>query len=123
MVNIVRKKKSNTYRNVFRKAKKVVKKRMYRLLIESLLMASLGIYIFLFLHKIPNDLDILNLFKDILSTYYQAIILLLEAFKETIVVILVFLLATLCICLFLGSFWRILKIFLNQKNIRKPTLN
>ncbi len=119
MADLSRKKTKSSYRTVFRKARKVVKKNIVRLFIESILMLSFGSYIFIYLQKIPTNYENLEIISKMFSNYLLAFTYFYNAFKETIIIVFVFLLALLCILLFLGSFWRIIKIISKSKASKK----
>ena len=103
-------KKNNSYRKVFRKAKKAYPKTVTRLAIESLLLLITGITTYLLLQTISKNNDIISLLNSTATTYYEAILSLGIAIKSTISIILVFLLACFCIIIFLSSFWRLVKL-------------
>ena len=111
MNNITNKlKKNSSYRKVFSKTRKSDPRTKIRLAVESLILLVIGILLYLLLQSIALQNDVLNLLSVTLSNYYEALKILFTAFKSTISILLVLLLAFFCIIIFLSSFWRLVRL-------------
>ena len=110
MTNIqIKKKRNNANRNVFRKPKPIRKSKS-RQLLEAIILLIPSIVIFYFLQLIPNKYDLDLLLSSTLTAYTNFAIAFIQAFKGTLLILLILLAALTCIALFLGSAWRLIKL-------------
>lgn len=101
-------KKSDKY--LFKKKLTLRRKSKKNLIRESLIMFSLGFLILYLNYLVPNKI---NLFKNITFNFGKTLNLLnqlLPLFLEIIIVLIILISLTFSIILFIGSFYRIIKV-------------
>ena len=103
-------KRSGPSRSVFRKHKKLIRKTNVRLIIEFILMMSAGIASFFLLQSIAVNYDIANLISLTIDSYQNLFVSFVKALKGSLSLILLFILGAICITLFLGSLYRLLRL-------------
>ena len=110
-------KKSGLSRSVFRKDKKLIRKTNARLITESILMMSAAIGSFFLLQSIAINHDIAQLISLTIDSYQNLFVSFIQALKGSLSLLLLFMLGTICIALFLGSLYRLLRL-VNKRILR-----